>query len=325
MPSHDNIPFSATIFLLTYNQQDTVEAAAMSCLKQACEPIEIVFSDDCSTDDTFIKLQSLAAQYYGPHHVRVRQNSNNLGIAEHYNLAASEASAELIVVAAGDDLSEPYRVARILDAWRANKGRLSLIASYVTSIDPSGKILGLIRTSHLERWSDAHAWCKKRPYVIGATFAFNKKLFTTFGPLAKGVDYEDQVLSLRAATLGGSLTIPEPLVQYRQGGLSSRSASNPEALLANTSNKYRRQLAVYTQITKDLHTIGQPHLSTTKIAKYIQKSNVVLELINKQPLSILDILKISINHKKNPGMFWAFKRGLYIKYPGATIFFGRKI
>lgn len=325
MPQYTNTPCSATLFLLTYNQQETVEAAAMCCLNQVCEPIEIVFSDDCSSDGTLAKLQNMAAQYQGPHYVRVRQNSQNLGIADHYNQAVSEASAELIVVAAGDDLSAPNRVARILDTWRSSNGRLNLIASYVTSIDRHGKDLGLIQTGHLEKWPDAKTWCKKRPYVIGATFAFHKKLFMVFGPLDNGVDYEDQVLSFRAATLGGGLTIPEPLVQYRQGGLSSRSVPNSADLLAHAHSKYRRQLAVYTQITKDLGTIGQSHLSTTKIASYIQKSNVVLELINKTPLSFSDLLHITVKYKKTPGIFWTLMRFFYIKYPRMTIFLGKKI
>ncbi|WP_300558496.1 glycosyltransferase [Limnohabitans sp. Rim8] len=322
---HTNKRYSATLFLLTYNQQNTVEAAAMSCLNQACEPIEIVFSDDCSSDGTLAKLHSMAAQYQGPHHVRVRQNHNNLGIADHYNQAVSEASAELIVVAAGDDLSAPNRVARVLEAWRASHGRLNLIASYATSIDRHGKDLGLIQTGHLEKWPDAKTWCKKRPYVIGATFAFHKKLFTVFGPLDNGVDYEDQVLSFRAATLGGGLTIPEPLVQYRQGGLSSRSVPNSAELLTHAHSKYRRQLAVYTQITKDLGTIGQSHLSRTKIARYIEKSNVVLELISKTSPSFSDLLHISVKYKKSPGIFWTLMRFFYIKYPRATVFFGKRI
>lgn len=217
MPANIDTPYSATLFLLAYNQQDTVEAATMSCLNQACEPIEIIFSDDCSSDGTLAKLHSIAEKYQGPHRVRVRQNPHNMGIAQHYNQAVIEASAELIVVAAGDDLSAPNRVARVLDAWRASQGRLNLIASYATSIDSHGKALGLIQTGHLEHWPDAQTWCKKRPYVIGATFAFHKQLFTVFGPLAEGVDYEDQVLSLRAAALGGGLTIAEPLVQYAKG------------------------------------------------------------------------------------------------------------
>lgn len=321
----DNAPFAATLFLLTYNQQDTVEAAAMSCLNQACEPIEIVFSDDCSSDGTMAKLQSIAAHYEGPHSVRVRQNPHNLGIAQHYNQAVSEASAELIVVAAGDDLSAPNRVARILDAWRANQGRLNLIASYAMSIDSHGKALGLIQTGHLEQWHDAQTWCKKRPYVIGATFAFHKQLFTVFGPLAKGVDYEDQVLSLRAAALGGGKTIQEPLIQYRRGGLSARTQCDPQSLLAHASNKYRRQLAVYTQITQDLHTAGQPHLSKGKIAQYIHKSVFALTLMDEPNITFRKVVSLIAQHAKSIGVFWLLTRYFYIKHPRLTSFLGRKI
>ena len=322
----NNPPFAATVFLLTYTQQDTVEVAAMSCLNQACEPIEIIFSDDCSSDDTLAKLQSIAAQYQGPHSVRVRQNPHNLGIAQHYNQAVNEASAELIVVAAGDDLSTPNRVARVLDAWRASQGQVNLIASYATSIDSQGHTLGLIKTGHLEKWPTAQTWCKKRPYVIGATFAFHKKLFTLFGPLAKGVDYEDQVLSLRAAALGGGLTLAEPLVQYRQGGLSSRQRAGQEALLTQAKNKYQRQLAVYTQITQDLATIGQGHLSQGKIAGYIKKSKTALALMQQAPQrSLVELVEFALRNPDSPGMGWSLLKLLWTKYPSIAYALKQKI
>jgi glycosyltransferase involved in cell wall biosynthesis len=317
--------YPATLFLFAYNQADTIVEAAMSCLGQVCEPIEIVFSDDCSNDDTFVKLCQVAQEYKGPHKVSVRRNETNLGIAGHYNQAVACAQSDLIVVAAGDDLSEPQRVQSFLNAWRISHGTLNLMASYATDMSKNGESLGQIQTDNLERWPNAATWCKKRPYVIGATFAFHKKLFTVFGPLAKGVDYEDQVLSLRAAALGGGLTLQEPLVQYRRGGLSSRSAPTPDSLLAHAHNKYSRQLAVFTQITKDLHTMGQAHLTAGKIETYIQKSHVVLELIDQSPPTISGALRMAIKYIKSPGIFWILLRFFYIKHPKSTIFLGRKI
>jgi len=316
----------ATLFLFAYNQADTIMEAAMSCLGQVCDPIEIVFSDDASTDHTFAKLVQIADQYTGPHTVSVRRNAKNLGIAGHYNQAVACAQSDLIVVAAGDDLSEPHRVASVLDAWRASQGRLNLIASYATSIDSHGKALGLIQTGHLEQWPDAQTWCKKRPYVIGATFAFDKKLFTVFGPLAKGVDYEDQVLSLRAAALGGGLTLPEPLVQYRQGGLSSRQRVGHKDLLTQAQNKYQRQLAVYTQITKDMATIGQSHLSQGKIAGYIKKSKTALALMQQAPQrSTADLVGFALRNPDSPGVGWSMLKLLWAKYPRIAYALKQKI
>lgn len=322
-----NPTFAATLFLLTYNQQETVEAAALSCLNQTCEPIEIIFSDDCSSDGTLAKLHNIAAQYQGQHHLRVRQNFENLGIARHYNQAVCEASAELIVVAAGDDISAPHRVSRILEYWRASQGQLALIASYAMGIDNNGKTSKLIQTGHLEKWRNAQAWCKKRPYVIGATFAFHKKIFSVFGPLSEGVDYEDQVLSFRAASMGGGVTIQEPLVQYRQGGLSSSQSAGHEALLSQAQNKYRRQLAVYTQITEDLAAIDQLHLSHGKIASYIKKSKTALALIDqaKQRRSAADLMGFLIRNPDCPGMAWSMIKLLWVKYPRVAYALKQKI
>jgi glycosyltransferase involved in cell wall biosynthesis len=73
--------FPATLFLFAYNQADTIVEAAMSCLGQVCDPIEIVFSDDASNDNTFAKLVQIADQYTGPHTVSVRRNAKILGFA----------------------------------------------------------------------------------------------------------------------------------------------------------------------------------------------------------------------------------------------------
>jgi glycosyltransferase involved in cell wall biosynthesis len=317
--------FPATLFLFAYNQADTIVEAAMSCLSQVCEPIEIIFSDDCSTDDTFDKLCQVAKEYKGLHKVSVRRNETNLGIAGHYNQAVACAKSDLIVVAAGDDLSEPQRVQSFLNAWRLSDGTLNLMASYATDMRKTGELLDLIQTGHLERWSNAATWCKKRPYVIGATFAFHKRLFAQFGPLVKGVDYEDQVLSLRAAVLGGGWTIKEPLIKYRQGGLSARAQCDPQSLLAHAGNKYRRQLAVYTQITQDLRTVGESHLAQGKIAKYIHKSVFALHLINEPTITFGKAVSLIAEHSRSVGVFWLLTRYLYIKHPSLASFLGRKI
>jgi hypothetical protein len=168
-------------------------------------------------------------------------------------------------------------------------------------------------------------WCKKRPAVIGATFAFHKRLFDTFGPLANGVDYEDQVLSLRAAALGGGLTLQAPLVRYRQGGLSAKAQRDPRSLLAHAKNKYQRQLAVYTQITQDLNTASQPHLAEGKIAKYLQKSKTALALIARASDGTPSLLMFVLRNPESPGIAWSLLKMLWVKYPRIAVALKQKI
>ena len=50
--------------LICYNQQQYIEAAVKGILSQSYDVDEFIFSDDCSTDETFAKLQ-IAVDKYG--------------------------------------------------------------------------------------------------------------------------------------------------------------------------------------------------------------------------------------------------------------------
>src|SRR5688572_9969862 len=91
--------------LLTFNQDQYVQAALSSALAQTYQPMEIIISDDYSTDQTYPIICSLVSNYQGPHRIRVRKNDKNLGIGEHLNAVMQIASGKLIIMAAGDDVS----------------------------------------------------------------------------------------------------------------------------------------------------------------------------------------------------------------------------
>jgi glycosyltransferase involved in cell wall biosynthesis len=138
---------NVTILFLAYNQQDFVVEAAESCLNQLGEPLEIILSDDCSNDDTFVILQKIACSYSGPHQVIVRQNSRNLGIADHYNTLVELAQGRLLITAAGDDISYPERAQTLYKAWQESGCKLDLIASHARCIKLDGEATG--KTSRL--------------------------------------------------------------------------------------------------------------------------------------------------------------------------------
>ena len=69
-----------TFALFAYNQEAYVREAIEGAFAQTYEPLEIILSDDCSTDRTFEIMQEMAAAYRGPHRVRVNLNPVNLGV-----------------------------------------------------------------------------------------------------------------------------------------------------------------------------------------------------------------------------------------------------
>ena len=317
---------NASLVLLTYNQESTVEDAANSCLSQTCEPIQIIFSDDCSTDSTFEILSSLVDSYTGPHSVVLRKNEKNLGIADHYNELVKLVKSDFIIIAAGDDISLPNRAQKLIDAWNKSDRQLDLISSFVTDMSRDGKLQSVIKTSHLEKWKTIDKWCKKRPHVIGATFAFSKRLFSFFGNLNYGVDFEDQVLSFRCTALGGGYTIKEPLVLYRKGGVSSGEVNDKLKLIEQARKKYTRQLAVYTQIRQDLVKLGKPELARKKVSTYILKSELCLKLIDIVSLhSFSELILFVLKQPEKPNLLWSLSRMVYIKYPSIPFFLRKKI
>ena len=55
--------------LLAYNQEPFIREAVEGALAQTYAPLEIILSDDCSTDRTFEIMQETVAAYRGPHKV----------------------------------------------------------------------------------------------------------------------------------------------------------------------------------------------------------------------------------------------------------------
>ena len=252
MPS----PRRISVLLLAYNQVSTVRAAAESLLAQVCEPLEVILSDDASSDDTFAVLEQVAGAYRGPHVVRARRNAVNLGICAHYNGLIAESTGELLVTAGGDDLSLPSRVAKLVAAWDATGGRADLVSSHFIDLLPSGEPGKPVATDDLAKVT-LERWLSRRPYIVGATHAFTRRVMARFGPFIDGLWYEDQIMTFRAVVTGGGITVPEPLVQYRRGGSSQWShADRGSSLVRWTAVQNRRLLAEIAQLEHDAEIAG---------------------------------------------------------------------
>lgn len=273
-----------SLLVLTYNQATVVESAVQSCLAQVGEPLEIVLSDDASTDGTHTLLLEMAAAYRGPHQVRVRRNPQNLGIGAHYNAVIKYSAGQLLVTAAGDDISLPHRVQTLATAWDASGQKADLLASHLVDMSADGLDLGTIRVDDLARWGSPEDWVRRRPYVVGASHAFSRRLHERFGPIRADLPYEDQAMALRASCMGGGITVQEALVRYRRGGVSAGAfkrltmAENRQRL----SVKHLRQRALYLQVQQDLATVGRLDLWGGKMVKKLHQSELVLSMQETQ-------------------------------------------
>ena len=165
---------------------------------------------------------------------------------------------ELLFIAAGDDVSLPQRCERVVQAWLDADRKPDLISSALIDLDVDGRAHEVITPTDLSTYRSAADWIARPPHVIGAAQAWTRRVFERFGPLPAGTVAEDLLMVFRAIVGGGAITLPEPLVQYRRGGISRRrrnlyARDVVERLLKNN----RHALVELPQLLADAQAAGQ--------------------------------------------------------------------
>lgn len=202
---------------LCYNCQDYVAAALRSVLGQdVAEPMEIIVSDDASTDATFAIVEHELRHYRGPHLVRaLRRDSNSGSKSGHLNQVFPLASGEILVSFDADDVSEPHGVRRIADAFGCDRS-VKAVYSGFSVIDQSGRPRSRGQVPHPPQGTSARHWfAQVDAYAAGATLAVHKDVVTSFPRLDPTI-HEDVVLPFRASLLGEVVFIEEALVRARR-------------------------------------------------------------------------------------------------------------
>jgi hypothetical protein len=126
----------------------------------------------------------------------------------------SLSSGKIIVGAAGDDVSLPDRVTKIVEKFVEFDYRAHSVWSSAKYINSQGDMLANKFIPAIKH-NDVSMVKNKNP-VIGATHAWLNDVFLFFGPLLPEVVFEDNAISFRSYLLGGIEYIHDDLVLYRQ-------------------------------------------------------------------------------------------------------------
>jgi len=280
--------FSPVSFVIvTYNQEKYIQAAFESALRQEVFPIEIVVTDDHSSDQTFEIVKQIAKDYRGPHKIILNRNPKNLGIVSQINRAVSLSSGELIVGMAGDDISLPNRAARSYEEWCKSEKKAHSIFFNAAIIDSTGKKLGdqYIQDQQRIEGSDfqlthnnGHKWRIQsyekedaiyNSWVLGATHAFSRETFNVFGELSKVLLAEDHAIPYRASILGSIKFINEIQVLYRR---HEKNLSSSDFTKKNRQMEHANKILTSSQALKDLEiAVKKNILKNSQIKKLKEK------------------------------------------------------
>lgn len=204
--------------MTTYNRKKYIREALAGVFSQTYEPLEIVISDDCSTDGTWEIINEEVRKYRerrGRHSVILSRNERNLKVLGNFEKLVSMCHGELIVQCGDDDISLPNRAERTVEAWlKAGRDRVKLIHCAAERIDKNGSQM---RCPIGNR--DAF-------HPHGAVAAYSADVFVGSSNVRDCNSYEDVVYSCRAAMLGEDMTIQDVLVRYRCGDGATTGLKN---------------------------------------------------------------------------------------------------
>lgn len=231
-----------TFIVLCYNQVEHLRQAIQAAFGQTYSPLEILVSDDGSTDGSSNLIADMVSAYRGPHHVRCNLNKTNLGISRHISRVFELSNGQLNVIAAADDISLPQRTERTVQCWLSSERRASAIFCNALELQDGDRAgprhrvaLGKepVTTKAIVRYA------RGGPVLLGACAAYTPDVMTAFGDMLPDLLVEDIPLAVRASMLSGVLCIDEDLVLYRTG----TSVWVPRKLQHESFEKHLRRLS----------------------------------------------------------------------------------
>lgn len=133
-----------SVVVITYNSAEYVVETLESIREQTYENIELIVTDDCSSDDTV----KVCAAWLRAHKIRFAattliESEKNTGIAKNCNRGAAAANGEWVKIIAGDDALEPGAIAEYISYASKDEKRAVLfsnIQAYNDAFLPANRV-----------------------------------------------------------------------------------------------------------------------------------------------------------------------------------------
>jgi glycosyltransferase involved in cell wall biosynthesis len=220
-------PPLVSIGIAVRNGENYVERAITSVLEQTYDNLEIIVSDNASTDRTFEICREIAAL---DSRLSVYRNKTNLGAALNFNRVSYLARGKYFKWLAHDDLIAPRFVESAVGVLESEP-RIVLCHTKTHRINDSGQITGQYISGRM--WDSSSVSARFRSLVFTrhpcvAVFGLIRKadLFRT--PLIAPYVGSDRVLMAELGLRGRLFEIPEYLMFRRDHpGTSLRSFPDP--------------------------------------------------------------------------------------------------
>ncbi len=271
------------IIIPSYNNSGFCEKNIHSVLEQKYENFRVIYIDDCSTDDTFVKVKDLVEKSSKKDRFTLIHNETNRGaLANFYHAIHSCLDHEIVIALDGDDflahegvLTKLNRVYAKSDVWMTYGNYLDY-PSYKQSVIKCKKISDTIIR---------HNSYRKAPWI-------SSHLRTFYASLFKQIKLEDLLYKDSFYPMAGDLAMMFPLLE--QSG--KHSCFIPDVLyLYNRTNPLNDHKINFSLQEACANTIrdAHPYLPLKKLPQQIkasEKADLVIFSFDR-PLQLYALLE----------------------------------
>lgn len=296
--------------IVTYNQEYCIREALASAISQDYDNMEIIISDDNSTDNTYNIVQDFFEHYEGHFNIIINKNPQNLFITGNLNKAIELSHGKYIIFSAGDDTKTGPDSVRQFVRYIREMGVLSLTSNAYIIDCNSVQVGTLFPVCGENVVYDIDDYIEGSLKSCGAARIIDRDLLDLFGMLNDDCQTEDSTTNLRAILSRGLGYVSTPLVNYRVDG-------NNVSIGPSILNKFDPD-KIYNQYIRDLNTAYEKGLVNSahyvqikkKIDKYLRIEVGKRQIYKRKRLilRIFVLLKLSFSLQFTMKEIYAFMR-----------------
>lgn len=245
-----------SVVMSTYNGSLHVAEQIESIINQTYSNLEIILSDDASTDNTFEILKSYAQK---DKRIIAYQRKENVMYNINFSDACSKATGAYIAISDQDDVWEPDKIEKQLNKIKEDPKNVLVHCISARFEERSQPHLRSIKKMNFFSGNDIKSFYLAN-YVLGHTMMFRKSLLDGALPFPPNV-YYDWWLAAFACTLGNIEFVDEILVWHRMHETNATGAAKPKVLFKEQTNSILPTILGIPNIPSDDYEFGKELLN----------------------------------------------------------------